>query len=71
MASSPETKSPARTPDEVRAEIERARSDVATSVSALKQEMAVRTDWREWVRRNPLLCISGALMAGWILGQRR
>lgn len=63
----PETKTPA----EVRAEIERARADIATSVTALRQEMAVRADWREWVRREPLLCVGGALVFGMVLGHRR
>lgn len=71
MNSKAELKPELRTPATVRAEIERARSDIADSVSALRQEVALRTDWREWVRREPWLCVGGALVLGMMIGSRR
>ena len=58
-------------PDEVRAQIERARNQIAASALALRREVAAKTDWREYVRRRPLQFIVGALLVGWLLGNRR
>jgi hypothetical protein len=55
---------------QVRAEIERAREQVASSAEALRREVAVRTDWREWVRRKPALCLMGAFAAGFLIARR-
>lgn len=56
--------------DQVRAEIERTRAQLATSVMELRHEVAVRTDWREWVRRRPALCLTAAFAVGLYLGTR-
>ena len=71
MAGKGELKAEYRTPAELRAEIERTRADLVTSVSALREEVAARTDWREWVRRRPLLCVGLAFTVGYLLGERR
>ncbi len=64
-------KPPARSPAEVRAEIERAREQIQSSVVALRQEVAVAVDWRRWVRERPGLCIGTAFAIGFYLGSRR
>lgn len=60
-----------KTPDEVRQEIARAREQIASSAEALRQEVAVVTDWREWVRRRPGACLAGAFALGFLIGCRR
>jgi hypothetical protein len=56
----------------VRAEanIARTRETVALSVMALQQEISRTFEWREWVRRRPVLAVAlafgaGALLGGW------
>jgi hypothetical protein len=66
-----ETVKTTRTPAELRAEIERAREQIAETAAALKREMAARADWREWIRRKPALCIAGAFALGFVLSYRR
>jgi hypothetical protein len=51
------------------AEIARARENVNTSVSALRQEVARTVDWREWYRRNPGIYLAGAFLIGLYLGR--
>jgi hypothetical protein len=70
MASSEELKM-SRSPDQVRAEIARARQQIATSIVELRREVAQSADWRAWVRRNPMLFLSGAFVLGFVLGSRR
>jgi hypothetical protein len=60
-----------RTPEEVRAEIERTRSQLALTAQALRSEVEIRLDWREWVRRKPWAMVAGAFMVGFVLGNRR
>lgn len=60
----------AKTPAEVRAEIERAREQIQQSVVVLREEMSSAADWREWVRRRPALCIGAAFAIGFYLGAR-
>ncbi len=60
-----------QSPAQIRAEIERTREQLASSVLALRQEVAVRTDWREWVRRRPGTCLAAAFTVGFLLGSRR
>lgn len=61
-----------RSPELVQAEAEiaRTRERVSQSVMALRQAVAKRTDWREWVRRRPGLFIGAAFGLGVILGHR-
>ncbi len=66
-----EAANPNRTPAQVRAEIERARQQIESSVVGLREQMAMRTDWREWVRRRPGLFLAGAFVLGFALGSRR
>jgi hypothetical protein len=60
-----------RSPEEIRAEIEHARAQIQRSAQELKQEMAARADWREWVRRRPVPTLFGAFLVGVWLGSRR
>jgi hypothetical protein len=53
------------------ADVERARERVTASVMALRNEVARRTDWREWVRRRPGAVLAGAFVLGFLLGRRR
>jgi hypothetical protein len=59
-----------KTPEQVRAEIERTRADLALQVTALRQEMDRATDWRGWVREHPLGFVAGAFVLGFILADR-
>jgi hypothetical protein len=62
---------PLRTQDEVRAEIERAREQIQSSMMALKHEVSRAADWRGWVRRRPGLCLGAAFALGLYLGSRK
>ncbi len=59
-----------RDPAEIRAEIERTREQISSSAEALRREVTVRTDWREWVRRRPALCLVGAFAVGLLIARR-
>lgn len=71
MAGDGALKRESRTPAELRAEIERTRADLMISVTALREEVAARADWREWVRRRPLVSVGLAFTLGYLLGERR
>lgn len=71
MPSNGQPKAEPRSPAALRAEIERTRAELATSVSALREEVASATDWRAWVRRRPLTCVGAAFVVGFWLGSRR
>ncbi|WP_257455929.1 DUF3618 domain-containing protein [Archangium lipolyticum] len=62
-----------QTPEQIRAEIARTRAELALSVSELREEVARRADWREWVRQRPLACVGAAFFIGFLIGnsQRR
>jgi hypothetical protein len=57
--------------EHVRAEIERAREQVASSVEALRGEIVSTVSWREWVRRNPYAAVVGAFLLGFLYGNRK
>jgi uncharacterized protein DUF3618 len=71
MPSNGQPKTEPRTPAALRAEIERTRAELATSVSALREEVAHVTDWREWVRRRPLFAVGAAFTLGFLIAYRR
>lgn len=60
-----------RTPERIRADLESARLELATSVEALKVEVARVTDWREWYRKHTGAFLIGAFAVGLIIGSRR
>jgi hypothetical protein len=61
-----------RDPALVRAEadIARSRAQVARSLIELQREVARVVDWREWIRRKPLVAVSVAFGLGLLLGRR-
>ena len=65
-----ETSLAPRSAEEVRAEIERAREQIQTSVLALREEVGRVSDWRAYVRRRPGLWLGAAFAAGFFLGSR-
>ena len=52
------------------AALERSRERVERSVSALRDLLARRTDWRGWIARRPTTFIGAALVLGFVLGFR-
>ncbi len=52
------------------AALERSRERVERSVSALRDLLARRTDWRGWVARRPTAFMGAALVLGFVLGFR-
>jgi hypothetical protein len=58
-------------PAEVRFQLRLARVQVAQSAKALRAEVERSVHWREWVRREPKLCLLGAFTLGLCIGIRR
>ncbi len=56
--------------DALRGEIERQRSELATSLARLGDSVAERMDWRLHVRRRPWTFVGGALVVGLVLAVR-
>jgi hypothetical protein len=54
---------------DARAELERSRARVEASVTALRDEVDRRRDWRGWVRQRPGLFLAGALALGFLWGR--
>jgi len=52
------------------AAIERSRERVERSVTALRNEIARRTDWRGWVSRHPTMFLGAAVLLGFMWGYR-
>jgi hypothetical protein len=57
-----------RSPDEIRASIERNRQELGTSVVKLRTEVARVADWRAQLRRNEPTVLIGAAAVGFVLG---
>jgi hypothetical protein len=58
----------ARSPDEIRASIERNREELGSSLETLRYEVVRITDWRAQLRAHRTQVIVGALVAGFVLG---
>ncbi|QRN94128.1 DUF3618 domain-containing protein [Archangium violaceum] len=73
MAADGKARSSPPTSEQIRAEIARTRAELVHSVSELREEVARRADWREWVRSRPLACVGAAFFIGFLIGnsQRR
>lgn len=56
-----------RSPDEIRASIERNREDLAVSIGTLKTEVAEATDWRKHLAANQQNAMIGAGVVGFVL----
>ena len=70
MAVDAKSESNSRSVDEARAEIERARAQIQSSVLALRQEVGKVVEWRGWIRQRPGLCLGAAFAIGFYLGSR-
>ena len=57
-----------RSPQEIRASIERNRADLARSLDTLRGEVAEVTDWRKQLRDHQQEVLIGAAVAGFFLG---
>jgi hypothetical protein len=53
------------------AAVERSRERVERSVTALRDELARRTDWRSWVARRPAVFLGAAVLVGFLWGYRQ
>jgi hypothetical protein len=53
------------------AAIDDARAELASTITQLRSAVREQFDWREWVRRNPLLAASIAGAVGYRLGRGR
>jgi hypothetical protein len=60
-----------RSPERIRADLERTRAELAYLLQALRHEVARTIDWREWYRRHPATFLAGAFTLGFIAGTRR
>jgi Protein of unknown function (DUF3618) len=58
----------ARSPEEIRASIERNREELGTAVEQLRMEVVKLTDWRGQLRRYEPQVLIGAGVAGFVLG---
>lgn len=58
----------ARSPDEIRASIERNREELGSSLETLRHEVVRITDWRAQLRAHRTQVIVGALITGFVLG---
>ena len=59
---------PTRTPEEIRASIERNREELGTAVTQLRVEVVKLTDWRGQLRKYEPQVLIGAAAAGFVIG---
>ena len=59
---------PTRTPDEIRASIEDNRAQLAVAAGQLRGEIERVTDWRGFISRHRTQVLTGAAVAGFVLG---
>jgi hypothetical protein len=57
-----------RSPEEIRASIERNRAQLAVSVGRLRGELAEVTNWRKQLRTHRPQALAGAAVAGFVIG---
>jgi uncharacterized protein DUF3618 len=58
----------ARSPAEIRGEIEETRRELAFSVNDLRSKVMELTDWRSQLARNRQTALVGAAVAGFVIG---
>lgn len=59
---------PGRTSAEIRADIESQRLEFGASVEALRGKVTELTDWRRQVREHKRELVTGAAVAGFVIG---
>ncbi|HEY5428173.1 MAG TPA: DUF3618 domain-containing protein [Solirubrobacteraceae bacterium] len=59
---------PSRSPEEIRASMERNRAELGTAVTQLRVEVVRLTDWRAQLKRYEPQVLIGAGVAGFVLG---
>jgi hypothetical protein len=59
---------PQRSPEEIRASIERNRTELAHSLDRLRGDVAEVTDWRKQIQRHQKQVLIGAAVAGFVIG---
>jgi hypothetical protein len=52
------------------AELSSSRDRLALSIQELRRELVRVVDWRQWIRRRPVLAVSLAFGLGFLLGRR-
>ena len=57
-----------RSPQEIKASIERNRADLAHSLDRLRGEVTEITDWRKQIQRHQRQVLIGAAVAGFVIG---
>ena len=57
-----------RTPEEIRASIEKNRQELGTSLEKLRTEVVLLTDWRAQLRANQEQLVRVAAVSGFVLG---
>ncbi len=55
----------------IRADIDRARAEIAHGVDVIREQVRERADWRTWVRERPLPVLGAAFAVGFFFGWRR
>ncbi len=60
--------SPARTPEQIRASIETNRVELGVALDRVRAEVAEITDWRQQIRTHQPQVITGAAIAGFVVG---
>jgi Protein of unknown function (DUF3618) len=58
----------ARSPAEIRGQIEETRRELAFSVNDLRSKVMELTDWRSQLARNRQTALVGAAVAGFVIG---
>jgi hypothetical protein len=59
---------PTRSPQEIRASIDRNRRELAGSVEDLRVKVQVLTDWRRQINEHRTAVIAGAAVLGFVIG---
>jgi hypothetical protein len=59
---------PGRSPLQIRADIERTRVELGHSVELLRNRVGELTDWRRQVREHQSQIVTGAAVAGFVIG---
>ena len=60
-----------RSAERIRADLERARLDLAKSVQSLRAEVARTVDWRQWYRKRAPAFLIAAFTVGFLIGARK